>query len=163
MIDRLMLLLSLLSFVLLAVLLLDARKRPAAAYRVLSLGRRKIPAVWVRRGWMAALVLSFAAGLYGLPLGEHTNVREGESTDAPIGAETRSVLRLPFLVRESRIATSVDGTFRRSVRTSRAQIPLAFGLIVLLYGWRVVGPGAAGASKETSPLSPPTAGTGGRR
>ena len=171
MIDALAFALSVLALVLFAVLALDLVRRPVRAFGGDPESGRGPGPGWRKAAWAAVLALSFAGGFYGLPVTRRTDVREGEvSTAAPIGRESRSVLRLPFLVRETRIATAADGTFLRSVRSARTQVPWSFALVALLYGWRVVARdgGAGGVDPEaeggaSSPVSPRGGGRAGRR
>lgn len=168
--ESLALMLSLLALVLFGLLVADLVRRPARSFGPLRLAGRTLAPAWTRRAWAVALAVSFAAGFYGLPVTRRTEVRQGDRpAAAPVGRESRSVLRLPFLVREARVATTVDGTFLRSVRTTRTQLPWAFALVALLYAWRVMARGGASGPAETRTpgeprtVSPPSGEGGGRR
>ncbi|HKK26488.1 MAG TPA: hypothetical protein VKB18_00230 [Gemmatimonadota bacterium] len=112
--------------------------------------------------WIAALAASFVGGLYGIPLRERRDVREGEAEAAgPPGRETRRTLRLPFYVHVETVTTATDGSFLGSTRSTRTQIPWAFLAVAGIYAAGVAGGG--GATGDRAPLTPPSAGTGARR
>jgi hypothetical protein len=169
MLDTIALALSVFAFAVLGAFVSDCARRPPGR---LPGARRAPPPLRgrpLRALWMATLVLSFVGGLYGLTVREHRDVREGEAA-APPGSEAHRVLRLPFYVREERVATAVDGSFLRSSRSTRTQLPWAFLAVVALYAWGAAAADRARMREEDLPesrpdgaLSPPSVGTAGRR
>lgn len=171
MLETVALALSVFAFAVLGAFVTDCARRPAAR---LPAARRMPPLVRgrpLRVLWIAALGASFVGGLYGVTVRERRVVREGEAA-APPGSEAHRVLRLPFYVREDRVATAVDGAFLRSSRSTRTQVPWAFLAVAALYAWGAttadralarVRLEEAGSAGTDGALSPPSAGTAGRR
>ena len=162
MLDSIALALSVFAFALLGAFVTDCARRDPGRLP----GARRVPPL-IRGGplrvlWAAALAASFVGGLYGLTLREHRDVREGEAA-APVGSEAHRILRLPFYVREERVATAVDGSFLRSSRSTRTQLPWAFLVVAALYAWGATAADRADPGPASGPLNPPSAGTGGRR
>jgi hypothetical protein len=144
MLDSLALALSVFAFALLAAFVTDCARRDA---RLLPLADR-MPAPLsgrpLRALWITALAVTFVAGLYGLPVRERRDVREG-AAEGPVGMEAHRTLRLPFYVREDRVATAFDGSLVRSSRTTRTQVPWQFLAVVTLYGVGVATRGGRGS------------------
>ncbi len=131
--------LSVFAFAVLAALASDCARREPAGLPLSDRLPRVVAGRPLRVLWLAALGLSFVAGLYGLTVVEHRDVREGRAGGAP-GTEVRRILRLPFYVREDRVATAVDGSFQGSSHTTRVQLPWAFLAVAGLYVWGVSPP-----------------------
>lgn len=128
------LILSAAAAALLAALLWDCHRR-GERFGPWRLGPISLTSTGVRRAWMAALILSFAGGFYGLALGSRTEISRhpaGEAA-APPAVRTTTSLRLPFVVRTAQAERSADGISLATASRETVQLPWAFLLGAVVY------------------------------